>query len=131
MARILVADDDPDIARLLQDVLQNRGHQVVVTSDGRRALARVTAEPPDLVVLDRNMPEMDGIEVARRLRDRPDTANLPIIMLTSQDSEAAVLEGYGAGVDDYVSKPFNPRAFCAKVDALLARVGVIRPVTLR
>src|SRR6058998_3763851 len=131
MARILVADDDPDITGVVKATLQGYGHQVTDVSNGREALARATTERPDLIVMDRNMPGMDGIEATQRLRDRPETAKLPIILLTAVADESSLLEGFQAGVDDYVAKPFNPRELAARVEALLIRTAPPKPTTLR
>ena len=123
MATILIADDEPDVRSLLQLTLRNRGHEVVLAESGEAALAAATRSTPDLVILDVNMPGMEGTQVARELRERPATARIPILFLTGLGGESDKLAGFAAGADDYVTKPFNPRELAARVTALLARGG--------
>lgn len=123
MATILVADDQSDIRALLATTLQNRGHSVIQADSGTMVLQVVDQVIPDLAILDVNMPGMEGTHVARVLRSRPETATIPIVLLTALSGEADTLAGYAAGVDDYITKPFNPRAIAARVAALLARAG--------
>ncbi len=123
MARILVADDDPDVRQLVETTLRNRGHDVVVAESGTGALQLAERIGPEMVILDVNMPGMEGTRVARSLRTRPATATIPILLLTALSGEADTLAGFAAGVDDCVAKPFNPRELGARVTALLARAG--------
>jgi DNA-binding response OmpR family regulator len=121
-ARILVAEDDPKQARLIQIYLEREGHTALVVSDGRIALEQVRAHRPDLVVLDVMMPGMDGLNVCRLLRAELD---IPILLLTARTTEEDVLLGLNVGADDYITKPYSPREFVARVRALLRRAGVV------
>ena len=118
MATILVVDDEPKITRLVRDYLESAGFTVVTAADGREALMRARTERPDLVVLDLGLPQLDGLDVTRRLRREGD---LPIIMLTARDDETDKLIGLELGADDYVTKPFSPRELVARVRAVLRR----------
>lgn len=117
---ILVADDDPHIRQLLVFALAKAGLDTVEAGDGEEALRQVEARRPDLIVLDINMPRMDGIEVCRRLRASGD---LPILFLSSRDDEIDRVLGIELGADDYVTKPFSPREVVARVMAILRRVA--------
>src|SRR3954468_20458231 len=115
---ILVADDDPHIRQLIVFALVKAGLDAIEAEDGEAALAAVAAHSPDLVILDINMPRMDGIEVCRRLRASSD---LPILFLSSRDDEIDRVLGIELGGDDYVTKPFSPREVVARVTASLRR----------
>lgn len=115
---VLVADDDPHIRQLLAFALTKAGYAVAEAADGEEALDRVAREKPALVVLDINMPRMDGIEVCRRLRAE---GGLPILFLSSRDDEIDRILGIELGADDYVTKPFSPREVVARVGAILRR----------
>jgi DNA-binding response OmpR family regulator len=121
-ARILVVEDEADIAGLIKHALERRADtRVDVVPTGSAALAAVTAEPPDLMILDLNLPGLDGAEVCRLVRARPATATLPIIMLTARTSEDDRVAGLDLGADDYVTKPFSLRELAARVRAVLRR----------
>ena len=125
---ILVVDDEPQIARLAQDYLARDGFRVVVAGDGKTALAQARHEQPDLVVLDLNLPGMDGLEVCRALRRSSD---VPVIMLTARAEETDRLIGLELGADDYIVKPFSPRELVARVRAVLRRArGAVREPAL-
>ena len=96
MARILIADDEDDIRLLVKMILQGADHQITAVTNGREALAAASQDRPDLVVLDRDMPVMDGTEAAQRLRDRPETSRIPIIFLTALGGEVPLVEGFRA-----------------------------------
>ncbi len=117
---ILIADDDPHIRQLLVFALAKAGHEVIEAGDGEAALAAAAEHAPDLVILDINMPQMDGLEVCRRLRAKGD---LPILFLSSRDDEIDRVLGIELGADDYVVKPFSPREVVARVMAILRRSG--------
>ncbi|MBN8847444.1 MAG: two-component system response regulator CreB [Sphingomonas sp. 67-36] len=117
---ILVADDDPHIRQLLVFALRKAGLDTLEAGDGEETMAMVSGHRPDLVVLDINMPRMDGIEVCRRLRAAGD---LPILFLSSRDDEIDRILGIELGADDYVTKPFSPREVVARVMAILRRVA--------
>jgi two-component system, OmpR family, response regulator AdeR len=117
-ARILVVEDDRDIAESLELFLRRDGHQTERAHDGRRALELVHAARPDLVLLDLGLPIVDGIEVLRAIRA---TSDLPVIVVTARAEEVDELVGFGLGADDYVTKPFSSRALLARVRAVLRR----------
>jgi two-component system OmpR family response regulator len=117
---ILVVDDDPHIRQLLVFALTKADLSVREAADGEAALASVAADPPDLVVLDINMPRLNGLDVCRKLRAEGD---LPILFLSSRDDEIDRVLGIELGADDYVVKPFSPREVVARVSAILRRSG--------
>jgi two-component system, OmpR family, response regulator len=118
--RILIADDDPHIREVLRFALAKAGMDTDEAGDGEAALAAVARERPDLIILDINMPRLDGLEVCRRLRAEGD---LPILFLSSRDDEIDRVVGIELGADDYVVKPFSPREVVARVGAILKRGG--------
>lgn len=121
---ILVADDDPHIRQLLVFALAKAGLETIEAADGEEALAIAEARQPDLIVLDINMPRMDGLEVCRRLRA---DGGLPILFLSSRDDEIDRIIGIELGADDYVTKPFSPREVVARVMAVLRRTAAHAP----
>jgi len=121
---ILVADDDPHIRQLIVFALAKAGLDAIEAEDGEAALAAVAVHAPDLLILDINMPRMDGIEVCRRLRA---SGTLPILFLSSRDDEIDRVLGIELGADDYVTKPFSPREVVARVMAILRRVAAHPP----
>ena len=116
---ILVVDDEPRIVKQARDYLEHSGFRVVEASDGKTALVQARQTRPDLVVLDLNLPAMDGLDVCRTLRRESD---VPIIMLTARVEETDRLIGLELGADDYISKPFSPRELVARVKVILRRV---------
>jgi two-component system alkaline phosphatase synthesis response regulator PhoP len=112
-------DDEPQLVKVLRGYLEQNGFRVVAAGDGPAALAQYKHEKPDLVLLDLNLPGMDGIDVARRLRA---SSSVPIIMVTARVEETDRLIGLELGADDYVTKPFSPREVVARVRAVLRRV---------
>ena len=125
---ILVVDDEPKIAKLARDYLEKNGFQVQTAGDGPTALAAARHHRPDLVVLDLNLPGMDGLDVCRALRRQ---SAVPIIMLTARVEETDRLIGLELGADDYISKPFSPRELVARVRAVLRRAqGGLQPASL-
>lgn len=120
--RVLVVEDEPDVAALIKMTLERGGDlDVNVAMTGEDALRHAARQRPDLVVLDLNLPVLDGLEVCRILRTRPQSATVPIIMLTARTSESDRVRGLDIGADDYVSKPFSPRELMARVRAALRR----------
>jgi DNA-binding response OmpR family regulator len=117
-SRILVVDDDPTVSEVVARYLTHDGYRVEVVADGRDALDRALAAPPDLVVLDLMLPGLDGLEVARRLRAM---APVPIIILTARGRESDRIVGLDLGADDYVAKPFSTKELVARVRAVLRR----------
>ncbi|MFN2645348.1 MAG: adenylate/guanylate cyclase domain-containing protein [Burkholderiales bacterium] len=118
-ARILVVDDQRSNVQMMAGVLEARGYAVAMANDGAQALEQVRALPPDLVVADILMPNMDGYELCRRLRGAPETALLPIILVTSVDAQGERVKGLEAGADDFLAKPVNWEELFARVRSLL------------
>ena len=116
--KILVVDDEPKVCDLIKAYLEKDGYEVLVAGDGKSAVEKVRNQKPDLIVLDLNLPEMDGIEVFRTLRA---TSDIPVIMVTARDEEVDKIVGLQLGADDYVTKPFSPRELAARVSAVLRR----------
>ena len=106
--RILAVDDERHILRLVQINLEKAGYEVVTASNGREALDAVALHKPALIVMDVMMPEMDGLEALQNLKNDPDTADIPVVMLTAKAQDADVFQGWQSGADLYLTKPFNP-----------------------
>ena len=121
--RILVVDDDKQIARLIRSYLEQAGYQVVVAYDGETALHALRRESPDLVVLDLMLPDRDGWDVTRTVRSDPALAATPIIMVTARVEDTDKIIGLELGADDYITKPFNPRELVSRVRAILRRTS--------
>ena len=124
MPRILIAEDEKDMAMGLRDNLEFEGYEVIVAADGEAALQAATKQNPDLILLDLMMPKMDGLEVCRRVRESG--LRMPILMLTAKSQEIDVVRGLEAGADDYVAKPFSVRELLARVKAALRRTGALK-----
>ncbi len=120
-AKILVVDDEPDALELVQFNLSAAGYRVTTASGGVEALRKVRSFAPDLVILDLMLPEIDGLEVCKVLRKNPETATLPIIMLTAKAAEIDRVLGLELGANDYVTKPFSPRELVLRVEKQLNR----------
>jgi two-component system phosphate regulon response regulator PhoB len=120
--RILVIEDEPDIAEVLQYNLEKEGFQVDLARRGDTGLEMVRKEPPDLILLDLMLPGVDGLEVTRLLKRDPATAHLPILMLTARGEEVDRIVGLELGADDYISKPFSPRELILRIKAVLRRL---------
>jgi len=119
--KILVVDDEPDVVELIEFNLKGAGWDVITAADGEEALKKARAVPLDLIVLDVMLPEVDGLEVCKQLRNDPSTAAVPIIMLTAKAAEIDRVLGLELGADDYVTKPFSPRELVLRVKGLLRR----------
>jgi two-component system phosphate regulon response regulator PhoB len=119
---ILVVEDEDALATLLQYNLEKEGYQVLVASDGEEALVSVDEKLPDLIILDWMLPKISGIEVCRRLRQRPESRNAPIIMLTARGEESDRIRGLDTGADDYVVKPVSMSELAARVRAVMRRL---------
>jgi twitching motility two-component system response regulator PilH len=120
VARILVVDDEPDIVRVVVKIMEARGHSVTTAKDGAEAIDRVKADPPDVVILDLNLPKLDGYEVCKRIKTDPATQHVPVVMMTAayvsvEDAKA----GSAAGADEYVVKPFLREVLVHNVERLL------------
>ncbi len=121
MKHALVIEDDADIALSLKHNLEREGFRTVTASDGAAGLKAALGNPPDLVVLDLNLPGVDGLEVCRRLKRDPATANVPVVMLTARVAESDKIAGLDLGADDYIAKPFSIRELLARVRAVMRR----------
>lgn len=119
---VLIAEDEKAVAELLRYNLEREGYDTAVAPDGDEAMILLDERVPDLVVLDWMLPKVPGIEVCRRIRSRPETANLPVIMLTARSEEADRIRGLDTGADDYVTKPFSTTELMARVRAVLRRI---------
>jgi two-component system phosphate regulon response regulator PhoB len=119
---VLVVEDEDALATLLQYNLDKEGYDVAVAGDGEEALLLADERLPDLVVLDWMLPKVSGIEVCRRLRSRPETRNVPIIILTARGEETDRIRGLDTGADDYVVKPFSMTELTARIRAVLRRI---------
>jgi two-component system alkaline phosphatase synthesis response regulator PhoP len=119
--KILVAEDSTTVRGLVSARLSADGYDVVEAEDGEEAVALARSQAPDLIVLDKMMPKLDGFEVVRRLREDPATAGIPIIMLTDRAGEEDVLQGLDLGVEDYMPKPFSPLELSARIKRALQR----------
>jgi two-component system, OmpR family, phosphate regulon response regulator PhoB len=119
--KILLVEDEPDIAEILQYNLEKEGFEVDVETRGDSALERIQADPPDLLVLDLMLPGVDGLEIARMLQRDRRTSDVPVVMLTARGEEVDRIVGLELGADDYISKPFSPREVVLRVKAILKR----------
>lgn len=120
MQRILIVDDEEEIVSSIADYLREEGYRPILAFDGATALEKLEAERPDLVILDLGLPDIDGLDVARRIRQR---VEVPIIMLTARVQEIDRIVGLELGADDYVTKPFSPRELVLRVQAVLRRLA--------
>jgi two-component system KDP operon response regulator KdpE len=124
MSVVLIVDDEPQLLRTLQITLTARGHDVHTAATGRRAIAEATAGPPDLVILDLGLPDIDGAEVIRRLRER---STVPIIVLSGRTSGGDKVAALDAGADDYITKPFGIEELLARIRAVTRRAATDGP----
>ncbi len=120
-ATILIVDDNPDIRSILDLLLKSKGYFTVQADSGKAALAAVAQQAPDLILLDIIMPDMDGYQVARQLRENPATKQIPIIMISARNEDIDEVLGLELGADDYIRKPFEPILVLARVKACLRR----------
>jgi phosphate regulon transcriptional regulator PhoB len=121
-AKILIVEDEKDIAKMLDYNLKKEGFRTISCYDGEEALDLATRESPDLIILDLMLPGIDGLEVCKTLKKETKTANIPIIMLTAKSQESDKVVGLELGADDYVTKPFSPRELIARIKAVLRRM---------
>ncbi len=122
---VLVVEDEAALATMLRYNLERQGYRVEEAGDGQEAMTRVAEQQPDLVLLDWMLPVMSGIEVCRQIRRRPETRDLPVIMVTARTDDQDAVRALNTGADDYVTKPFNLEALLARVRALLRRAGAM------
>lgn len=123
--KIFIVEDDPDINEILEDNLQREGYKTSVYTDGMKAYDAIMANPPDLIILDLNLPSMSGIEVCKYIRSNELTEEIPVIMLTARSEEIDKIIGFEVGADDYITKPFSPRELLARVKVHLKRARKI------
>ena len=121
--KILIVDDDLDTLRLVGLMLQRQGYQISAATNGQQGLDKAFEEDPDLILLDLMMPDMDGYEVTRRLRQNPSTLSTPILMFTAKTQLDDKVAGFEVGANDYLTKPTHPSELQARVKTLLARAG--------
>ncbi len=119
--KILIVDDEPDILEFLQYNLKKEGFVVVVAQDGLQGLAAAEQHKPDLILLDIMMPEMDGVELCRQLREKKEFQDTPIAFLTARDEDFSQITALDVGGDDYITKPIKPRVLLSRINALLRR----------
>ena len=118
--KILVVEDDPSASRLVEYALEQEGYQVITASDGLEGLTKAQNEHPDLIVLDVMLPGLDGYDICQQLRQKSETAELPILMLSAKARQEDKATGLKIGADDYLTKPADPSVIVAKIRALLA-----------
>ena len=121
---VLLVDDDRDLVDVLTYILRREGYEVDTAFDGEQGWTRFKDDPPELVILDANMPGLDGFEVCKRIRE---VSKTPVIMLTARTDETDVVQALGLGADDYITKPFSPRQLVARVKAVLRRAQQFAP----
>lgn len=120
--RVLIVEDEEALATLLEYNLTKEKFAVTLAADGDEGLLKLEEEPPDVVILDWMLPKTSGIEICRRIRSKPETRNIPIIMLTARSEEADRIRGLETGADDYLTKPFSTKELIARVRAVLRRI---------
>ncbi len=120
-AKILVVDDDPDILSLVRYNLEREGFSVLTAANGQDALQLVHSQPPQAIILDLMLPEVDGLEVSRQIKRDPTLSDIPVIMLTAKGEEVDRVVGFELGADDYITKPFSPRELILRLKAILKR----------
>jgi len=120
MKKILVVDDKPEVVQLVKATLEGEDYQVIDASDGREALEKIGKEKPDLVLLDVIMPKMDGFEVLTKVKNDPQTKDIPIIMLTARGQKLDKDKGRRLGAQDYIVKPFSPSHLLRKIEEIMA-----------
>src|SRR5688572_5859813 len=130
-ASILIVEDEPEIGALMQFHLEREGFAVRITTSGRKALTQVDSNPVDLILLDLMLPDLDGLEVCRRLKRKPQTMHVPILIVSAKGEESDIVTGIELGAEDYITKPFSPRVLVARVKNVLRRrdVEAIEPST--
>jgi len=119
MAKILLVDDEPDFVETVEFFLSGSGYQVFVAKNGKEALQQAERENPDLILMDVMMPEMDGLEACRGLKEDPTTNSIPIIMLTAKGRKEDAIDALAAGADSYVVKPFNLPDLVERIEKIL------------
>lgn len=131
MKKILVVDDEPEIVQILKMRLEANGYEVITACDGQEGLGKAKEESPDLILLDLMMPEMDGMKVNAKLKDDSITADIPVIFLTAKNTTADKVEGFQAGIEDYVTKPFDSKELLARIEATLRRRQFYQDISMK
>lgn len=126
MARILIVDDDEVIAEIVSELLSENGHMVSAIYNGNEAVSATIASAPDLLILDYELPDRSGLDILRTLREMPAFVDLPIMMLTGKRGRLLSVRAEHDGVDEYLTKPFNPEDLVTRVETMLNNVTVIR-----
>ncbi len=119
--KIVLAEDEPQIARLIEFKLKKEGYKVIWKENGEEALEAIKADKPDLILLDVMMPVMDGYEVLRRVKEDENLKSIPVVMLTARAQEKDVVKGIDLGAEDYITKPFHPAELLARVKRILGK----------
>lgn len=125
MHKILLVDDEPDILEFMEYNLKKENYGIVKASNGREAIEKAKKEHPDLIILDIMMPEMDGIETCRMLREMPEFKNTMIAFLTARNEDYSQIAGFDVGADDYITKPIKPRVLISRINALFKRYNPV------
>jgi DNA-binding response OmpR family regulator len=125
-AKILIVDDEPNVLRMVSYTLQAEGYEVVTAQNGAEAISKAQTESPDLILLDVMLPDMSGVEVCAEIRKRPETIDLPVIMLSALAQVSDKIKGLEAGADEYITKPITPGELIARIKALLGRFRQVR-----
>lgn len=128
---IIIVEDEADIREVLEYNMEREGYQVLTAADGKQGLELIRKTTPTLVLLDLMLPKIDGLEVCKRLKEDPETAAIPIIMVTAKGEESDIVLGLELGADDYMVKPFSPKELLARVKAVIRRGGLQDEGTLR
>ena len=123
MAKILIAEDEPDIRELVTFMLQFAGYEVVAASNGEDAVRTASRERPDLVLMDVRMPRMTGYDACRMMKANPDLRNVPVVFLSAKGQESEIQSGLDAGAEEYLLKPFSPAELTNRVRGILSRYG--------
>ena len=123
MAKILIAEDEPDIRELVTFMLKFAGYEVVAASNGEDAVRTASRERPDLVLMDVRMPRMTGYDACRMMKANPDLRNVPVVFLSAKGQESEIQSGLEAGAEEYLLKPFSPAELTHRVQGILARHG--------
>lgn len=131
LKKILIVDDEPDILEIISYNLKKEGYEILTAKNGTEGLEKTTSFKPDLVILDIMMPKMNGIEVCKILRSKPEYNNTLIIFLTALSDESSQIKGLETGADDYVNKPISPKVLISRVNAIFRRIHKEEGKTIR
>lgn len=123
MARILIAEDEPDIRELVAFTLRFAGHEVITTSNGEEALQQANQVTPDLILMDVRMPRMTGFEACRAMKTNPALKDIPVVFLSAKGQDSEIQSGLDAGAEEYILKPFAPDQLTERVKAILSKFG--------